>query len=1051
MRKVIISSLFFIITTLATTLIGQDYATLQQQLKLINPEAARLALDDMSTRWPEKCSKVDDKWRNNISVKRDELLKRLTSNDSSAIKESQALINQVRSALLANPLLEMDRMLLVRRGANNLALPQNWEQQREVKRKGLTNEIAVMSGFHRTPTVNALRKAEPGHFIGDIKLHWDARRLMFTGQNEKGLHRVYELDVDNPDKIKEFPFIPDNDVDNYSGCWLADDSVLFLSNATFIGVPCVVGRSYVAALYRWYPESGRIRRLTFDQDHNWYPTQMPDGRVMYLRWEYSGIVHYVSRLLFTMNPDGTGQRELYGSNSYWPNAMFYARPVPNDPHRFTAVVSGHHGVPRMGELVLFDPTKGRQEAQGAIQRIPGRGKPVEAIVKDNLADDSWPKFLHPWPLGAGYVLTACKPAPDALWGIYLADTFDNLTLIHEEPGQALLEPSPLITRKRPVMLPDQIQDKKTTGLVKVTDIYQGPGLAGVPRGTVKQLRVFTYSFAYRGMGSETDRVGFDGPWDVVRIMGTVPVESDGSALFEVPANTPIALQPLDSQGRALQLMRSWLTVMPGEMQSCSGCHEPQNSSSGPPRRLISMQRRPAEIKPWHGPERGISFNREVQPVLDRYCIRCHNGSGNKPDFRLQPGISFRSKEVYYINPNNMFPPAYIELCRYIRSQTQEGDNHLLHPYNFHVSTTELFQILEGGHHGVQLDAEAWDRLTTWIDLNRPNHGTWTENVGAERMGNLAERRSEMQKRYANVDESHETTYGTAVLKTAPLPAVDSPAAKKPPVINGWPFSTTEALRKQEALSSRKSTIKIGDHSIDFVHIPSGSFVSADGRTVTIDKSFWISSKEITNAQYAHFDLAHDSFMERGEYMQFTPAERGYPLNKPQQPVCRISYTEAESFCRFATEKSGRHLRLPTGDEWEWAARAGSSQDLSYGNTDTDFSDRANLADAVFYKMERLRANMPGAAIPAWRPAITNCNDGFRVSSPVGSFKPNAWGLYDVHGNVWEWTTDRLPDGRVTARGGSWWKRPKYATFKSRIPYLKWQKVYDVGFRVVVEE
>ncbi|MDA3924172.1 MAG: SUMF1/EgtB/PvdO family nonheme iron enzyme [Kiritimatiellae bacterium] len=1043
--------LIIIAATLTLAATAQTHTGLQRQLALIQPEAVQLALNDMKTRWPEKCSEVDQAWCRTLLKRRDGLLKRLEENDPAAIGESQALLKQIRTALLSNPLLKDERLLLIRRGANNLALPQNWQQQREVKRKGLTNEIAIMTGLLGTPKVETLCKAKPGNFIGDLNLHWNGRRLMFTGQNEKGMHRVYELDIKTPEKIRELPLIPDADIDNYAGCWLSDDSILFLSNSTFVGVPCVVGASYVAAIHRWYPDSGQIRRLTFDQDHNWYPTQMQDGRVMYLRWEYSGIVHYVSRILFTMNPDGTGQRELYGSNSYWPNAMFYARPIPDDPHRFTAIVSGHHGVPRMGELVIFDPTLGRQEAQGAIQRIPGRGKKVEAIVKDNLADDSWPKFLHPCPLGAGYVLTACKPDPKALWGIYLADTFDNLTLIHEEPGQALLEPVPIKPRSRPVILPDHIKKGEKTGQVKVTDIYQGPGLAGVPRGTVKSLRVLTYSFAYRGMGSETDRVGFDGPWDVVRIMGTVPVEKDGSAFFEVPANTPISLQPLDSQGRALQLMRSWLTVMPGELQSCSGCHEKQNSSSGPSKRLLSMGRNPSQITPWYGPERGFSFNREVQPVLDRYCIQCHDGSKGKPDFRHLPGISFRTKLVYYINPNNMFPPAYLELCRYIRSQTQEGDNYLQPPCNFHVSTTELFQILEAGHHGVRLDIEAWDRLTTWIDLNRPNHGTWTENVGTKRMGNLAERRADLQRRYANLDESHETTYGTATLSLPALPPIETPAKKSPPSIEGWPFDATDAEKKQKALGDAKLTLDLSGIPLKLVHIPAGSFITANGRAVTIKKNFWIGVEEISNAQYSRFDPTHDSFMERGEYMQFTPAERGYPLNSPEQPVCRISQAEAVSFCRFASQQCNRHVRLPEGDEWEWAARAGSAQPLAYGDIHTDFSQAANLADAVFYKMERLRANMPGAAIPAWRPAITNCSDGFRVSSPVGSFKPNPWGLYDVHGNVWEWTTDSLQDGRILARGGSWWKRPRHASFESRVPYKTWQKVYDVGFRVVIEE
>ncbi|HNX34868.1 MAG TPA: SUMF1/EgtB/PvdO family nonheme iron enzyme [Kiritimatiellia bacterium] len=1031
---------------------AQEHADLRRQLALLQPEAVRLALDDMAARWPHACGATDRSWCATLGERRDALLKRLDGGDIPAETEARSLLMQVRAALLDNPLLDMDKLLVVRRGGNNLALPQNWQQQRDVNRKGLTNEIAVMTGLRGKPMLKPLHIAAPGTYVGDLQLHWDARRLMFTGENDKHLHRVFELDLNAPERVTAFPFIPDDDVDNYAGCWLADDSVIFLSNATFIGVPCVVGSSYVAALYRWYPSDGRIRRLTFDQDHNWYPSQMQDGRIMYLRWEYSGIVHYVSRLLFAMNPDGTGQRELYGSNCYWPNAMFYARPVPDSPHRFTAVVSGHHGVPRMGELVLFDPSLGRKETQGVVQRIPGRGEKVMPIVKDNLVDDSWPKFLHPWPLVGGYVLTACKPAPDALWGLYLADTFDNLTLIYEEPGQAIFEPVPVQPKPRPVLLQDHVKEGETKGRVKITDIYQGPGLAGVPRGAVKRLRLLTYSFAYRGMGSETDRVGFDGPWDVVRIMGTVPVEADGSAYFEIPANTPVSLQPLDAQGRALQLMRSWLTVMPGELQSCSGCHEPQNSGAGPLARVRAMEREPSTVTPWYGPERGISFNREVQPVLDRYCIRCHNGTTGRPDFRLLPGVSIKTKEVYYINANNLFPPAYLALCAHIRSQTQEGDNNLQPPCNFHVSTTELFQILEAGHHGVRLDAESWDRLTTWIDMNRPNHGNWSENVGGARMGNLAARRREMQQRYAKLNEDHEATYGMAGLAAPALPPAEEQAKAKPePSVAGWPFDATSARAKQHALGDVQRTLDLGGLTLTLVRIPAGTFATADGRTVEIKKPFWMSADEITNEQYARFDPSHDSFMERGEYMQFTPEERGYPLNTPTQPVCRVAFESAQAFCRFAEKAAGARVRLPSGDEWEWAARAGVATPLAYGDIATDFSTFANLADAVFRKMERLRANMPGAAIPAWRPAVTNCSDGFRVSSPVGTFAPNAWGLHDVHGNVWEWTSDRLPDGRVTARGGSWWKRPQYATFAARVPYEPWQKVYDVGFRVLVED
>ena len=160
---------------------------------------------------------------------------------------------------------------------------------------------------------------------------------------------------------------------------------------------------------------------------------------------------------------------------------------------------------------------------------------------------SWPRFLHPWPLDENHFLVSCQPSPDAPWGIYLADTFDNRILIAEEPGQALLEPMPLQARPMPPVIPDRVKPERKEAMVYLTDIYAGDALAGVPRGTVKALRVVEPHYAYPGMGGHIE-IGIDGPWDVKRIHGTVPVSPDGSAAFQVPANTPLALQPLDEDG-----------------------------------------------------------------------------------------------------------------------------------------------------------------------------------------------------------------------------------------------------------------------------------------------------------------------------------------------------------------------------------------------------------------------------------------------------------------------------------------------------------------------
>ena len=171
--------------------------------------------------------------------------------------------------------------------------------------------------------------------------------------------------------------------------------------------------------------------------------------------------------------------------------------------------------------------------------------------------------MSPWPLSDKYFLVACKPFRKSDWGIYLADVFDNLVLIHEAPGWVLTEPIPFIKRPAPPALPDRVQAGRKDALVYMADVYVGGGLKGVPRGQVQRLRLLSPHYGYLGNAGWLN-IGIDGPWDVQRILGTVPVRADGSAFFRVPANTPISVQPLDAEGKAIQLMRSWFTAMPGE-------------------------------------------------------------------------------------------------------------------------------------------------------------------------------------------------------------------------------------------------------------------------------------------------------------------------------------------------------------------------------------------------------------------------------------------------------------------------------------------------------
>ena len=662
------------------------------ELKKLNLQALRLAIEDLLktfggkyARGRQYLNQLEDLERRVADVQL-----AATQGDRDAAKQVPGLTDQFRKlqkeALLDNPLLDFDRLLLVKRGTKQrkYGLPQNWQGNCAVSKDNYDNEIAVLSPVRPEGRLTTLFRPENGSkFVGDVDLHFDAGKMLFSMPGTNNRWQIWEASVDGQD-LHQVTTGEHNDVDNYDACYLPDGRIIFDSTRCFQGVPCVGGGNTVANLCIMNDDGSEVRQLCFDQDHNWCPTVLNNGRILYSRWEYSDTPHYFSRLIFHMNPDGTNQAEYYGSNSLWPNSTFYARPIPNHPTMIIGVISGHHGVPRMGELVLFDPAKGRREADGAVQRIPGYRQKVQPKIADGLVNGSWPKFLHPYPLNDKYFLVSSQPNSQSLWGIYLVDIFDNMVLVKEIPNYVLFEPVPLRKTKRPPIIADKVNLKSKEAVVMVADVYNGPGLEGVPRGTVKKLRLFEQHYAYPRMGGHIN-IGIDGPWDVKRILGTVPVNSDGSASFRVPANTPIAVQPLDADGKAVQIMRSWFTAMPGEVLSCVGCHEAQNST---PLTRITMASRqvPSPIEPWYGPARGFGFQREVQPVLDKYCVGCHDGKhAERPNFARDAKSTFRN-----------FTASYVALHPYVRRPGPESDYHLQRPMEFHANTSELIQMLEKG-------------------------------------------------------------------------------------------------------------------------------------------------------------------------------------------------------------------------------------------------------------------------------------------------------------------------------------------------------------------
>lgn len=1016
-----------------------------------------------------------------------------------------ARFRQVQQEYLRHhPLLKGEKLLIVKRRPRflspegkptprgpaglELAMPSNHECNSSLARIGYDNEIAILELISPEGVLRTLYRPEHSGYVGEIDLHYSGTRFLFT-QSDPESWKIWEFDL-STGKVRQVTDLPP-DVDAMDPCYLPDGGIIFGSTACFQAVPCWHGLKRVVNLYRLEPDGRTVRRLCFDQDHDLHPVLLPNGQILYNRWDYTGISHIYLRQLMVINPDGTGQRAVYGSNSWFPNALYFARPMPGDSQRFVAILSGYHGPHRMGWLVLVDISRGWFEETGIVARISGQGQPVEKRIVDELVKDDWPRFLHPYPLSDKYFLVACQPKPGAPWGIYLADVFDNLILVKEEPGWALLEPVPLRPQPLPPVLASRVNLRDQEATVYLHDIYRGPGLAGVPRGTVRKLRIVAYHFGYPGLAGP-DLIGYGGPWEAMQILGTVPLLEDGSAIFRVPANTPLAIQALDAEGKAVQLMRSWFTAMPGEKVSCVGCHEPP--SEVPTAVAEAAFSQPAAIEPWYGPPRGFSFLREVQPVLNKYCVSCHNGRDAPLDLRPPEEVPhYRGLSVSKLARERMHPavatltggvvkfaPAYEALLPYIRRVGIEDDVSLLFPGEYHADTSPLVQLLYGGHYGIWLDAESWDRLVTWIDLNAPCHGRWSEVVPIP--DGMHEKRKEMWERFGGPAQDPEILpINLPQPDFCALPRSDAPSQPDDMAVD-FPLTPAQAEARQKALDETCRHIPLpGARPLVFVRLPPGECLIGDRagwedekprRQFRLEKPLWISAFEITNEQFRLYSPGHTPRYYQKRHARVD--DPGLPLDHPDQPVVRVSWEEAMGFCRWLSERTGLHFDLPTEEEWEYAARAGSDSPFFFGGLDTDFSPYANLGDKTFGVglLPQITGGLEHLIREGGPLAEARFDDGHSVTAPVGSFRPNAWGLYDVHGNAAEWTkspyvprglpeTDTsdpaLPENpshlstRRVVRGGSFFTPPRWARAGIRRGHWPWQRVFDVGFRVVLRD
>ena len=473
-----------------------------------------------------------------------------------------------------------------------------------------------------------------GGVVRDPDVSYDGERVLLAWKkslNEDDYH-LYEMTAADGEvrQLTEGLGFAD-----YEGAYLPNGDIVFNSTRCVQTVDC--WWTEVSNLYTCDGDGKYLRRLSYDQVHSNYPMVTDDGRVIYTRWDYSDRGQIFPQGLFEMKPDGTGQTELYGNNSWFPTTIMHARDIPGTG-KYVAVFSGHHSKQK-GWLGIIDPRLGRQENSGAQLIAPTRTtEPVHIDAYGQEGD----QFQYPYPLSETEFLVAMKPAGAERFAIYWVNAAGERELLAWDPAISCNQPVPLRPRPVPHVRPGLVDYAADTGTVYLHDIYDGPGLAGVERGRIRKLRVISIDYRAAGVGSNGNAgpaggamastpVSIQGAWDPKRILGTTPVHKDGSACFTVPAHTPVYFQALDADGFAAQTMRSWVTLQPGEAVSCVGCHEDKNTT--PPSRNTSTAMRggPKELEPWPGEPGWFSFATEIQPILDRHCVSCHHLDSPRPE------------------------------------------------------------------------------------------------------------------------------------------------------------------------------------------------------------------------------------------------------------------------------------------------------------------------------------------------------------------------------------------------------------------------------------
>jgi hypothetical protein len=665
-----------------------------------------------------------------------------------------------RRLALANPLLNFDSILVTKRvpGSFNHMSDQYYGWW---SRPG--GGIYLLKHFKtEEPALECLTGTfyEPGSFLRPA-LSYDAKKVLFAwckyyprlaaepnkldkaNVPEDAFYHLFEMGIDGSGVHQ----LTHGKYDDFDGRYLPDGRIVFVSTrrGQFIQagresaretlaqadlpdcyVRCGGGPERPVAVYTLHVmerDGAGLCAISPFEMFEWEPSVANDGSILYARWDYIDRDNMPFMSLWSTRPDGTGTRMVYKNFSRVPHCVFEPRSIPNsDKIIFTA--SGHHSQ-TMGSLVRLDPAAGTEGADPITRLTPevcfpeAEGWPVSSYatpwpLSERCYLVSWgvPGARHPGP--AGWARWHSVPDQIKEMGVCWFDAAGQLEPLYRDREISTMYPIPVCPRPLPPMLAAQANsDGPKEGRFLLTDVYRGLGQA---KGTeIKRLRIVAVppkthpTMNYPIMGLMADDPG-------KCVLGTVPVESDGSAWFRAPSGVTLFFQALDSEGRAVQTMRSASYAQPGETVGCVGCHEPRTQAASARPALASL-REPSRITP--GPEGSwpLRYDRLIQPVLDQQCVSCHAPGAKDAKaarFDLSPAKSYDSL-VRYGKPS---------LADQIQHGYREGFSK---PGEGLAATSALLALLSkpGGHYQVKLDDSARERFIVWMDTYAQRLGSFS--------------------------------------------------------------------------------------------------------------------------------------------------------------------------------------------------------------------------------------------------------------------------------------------------------------------------------------